>query len=175
MKTRQCQVGLPVPGPCPAVRRPGCLREKQGADPPPASDLRLGCLSSGGWWWWWLGANSLVIPTPPPLPTATQRGPSPALPAIQSSPRRRMWGQCCSILIKKGFVTPRSTLGLSGASRGVRKGLLPRKPLQAPWAEGHSRALRPRRVLFELAVVNSEVWAEVAAVLQGRKAAGGGG
>lgn len=86
-----------------------------------------------------------------------------------------MWGQCCSILIKKGFVTPRSTLGLSGASRGVRKGLLLWKPLQAPWAEGHSRALRPRRVLFELAVVNSEVWAEVAAVLQGRKAAGGGG
>lgn len=54
------------------------------------------------------------------------------LPAIQGSPRRRMWGQCCSILIKKGFVTPRSTLGLRGASRGVRKGLLLWSPYRHP-------------------------------------------
>lgn len=33
-------------------------------------------------------------------------------PAILGSPTRRTWGQCWSVLIKKGFVTPRTTFGL---------------------------------------------------------------
>lgn len=33
-------------------------------------------------------------------------------PDILGSPTRRTWGQCWSVLIKKGFVTPRTTLGL---------------------------------------------------------------
>ena len=62
---------------------------------------------------------------PPALPPQDSRprtqdpgaGAQPASPDILGSPTRRMWGQCWSVLIKKGFVTPRTTLGLERGER----------------------------------------------------------
>jgi len=41
-------------------------------------------------------------------------------PDILGSPTRRMWGQCWSVLIKKGFVTPRTTFGLERGEKRER-------------------------------------------------------
>ena len=44
-----------------------------------------------------------------------------ASPDILGSPTRRMWGQCWSVLIKKGFVTPRTTFGLEREKKGGKE------------------------------------------------------
>lgn len=124
-------------------------------------------------------------PLPPPLAQNFLGGgrttlPHPPLPAILGSPSRRRWGQCCSILIKKGFVTPSTTFGLRRKRperKGEREGTPqqdPPLPLPAHSAAKHSRGLCPGGVLLELAVMDGEIGAVVAAVLQRSQAAGGG-
>lgn len=49
------------------------------------------------------------------------------------SPTRRMWGQCWSVLIKKGFVTPRTTFGLEREEREREEA---EKQTQYPAQEG---------------------------------------
>lgn len=58
-----------------------------------------------------------------------------ASPDILGSPTRRMWGQCWSVLIKKGFVTPRTTFGLEREKKGGK---------EARRGGGRSRAGRGR-------------------------------
>ena len=58
-----------------------------------------------------------------------------ASPDILGSPTRRMWGQCWSVLIKKGFVTPRTTVGLEREKKGGK---------EARRGGGRSRAGRGR-------------------------------
>lgn len=116
---------------------------------------------------------SVASERPGPSPQDPWAEAGPASPDILGSPMRRMWGQCWSVLIRKGLVTPRTTFGLEREER-ERGSRGSGGPGQArPEAGGRLRGLRARRKLLELAVVDGEVRAIVAAELEGLQAAVG--
>ena len=130
------------------------------------------------------GLSSVSAGSDPTRPHASPQGPwveaETASPDILGSPTRRMWGQCWSVLIKKGFVTPRTTFGLEREKKGGKEARRGGGRSRGRAGEGRGRGrrlrgLRARGKLLELAVMDGEVGAVIAAELEGLQAAAGVG
>lgn len=117
-----------------------------------------------------------TTPCQPQQGTEAQQDAVPPLPDILSSPTRRMCGQCWSVLIKKGFVTPTTMFGLVRRER-AQKDVTLRASSRHTAASGqrgavsYSRGLCPGGVFLKFTVMDREIGAVVAAVPQGSQAA----
>lgn len=117
-----------------------------------------------------------TTPWQPQKGTAAQQDAVPTLPDILSSPTRRMCGQCWSVLIKKGFVTPTTMFGLERRERAESNTTLRVSSRHTAASGQHGsvsylRSLCPGGIFFKFTVMDSEIGTVVAAVPQGSKAA----
>lgn len=117
-----------------------------------------------------------TTPCQPQQGTAAQQDAVPTLPDILSSPTRRMCGQCWSVLIKKGFVTPTTMFGLERRERAENNTTLRVSSRHTAASGQHGsvsylRSLCPGGIFFKFTVMDSEIGTVVAAVPQGSKAA----